>query len=277
MKLKLKDFIPPIVFKVLRQHPRSSMREYDSYDSALKDSNTYEDPGIIEVVARKTKAYRDSLISNTGNMINNRQTVQNMFVVSYVYRDLPIDVLELGGACGASYFELSHLLPGRISRWFVVETPAMATAGRRLFQDGKIKFFDNLRAAASEIGSPDLTIAQGVLQCTSNPLQTLDDLLEHASKYVYVTRTIVGLGIERPIITKQVSNISEHGPGAFPKGLTDRKTTQPLTIVPYESIASHISVGYRIIFSFDEGKPRPLLLRRSIMAGVIGFLTKALI
>ena len=67
----------------------------------------------------------------------------------------------------------------------------------------------------------------------------------------------MGDGIKQPIITKQVMNLSDHGPGAFPKGFTDRKTSQPLTIVPFESIASRISVGYSVAYSFAEGGADP--------------------
>ena len=145
--MKIGDFIPPIL---LRLRKKSSIKEYDSYNSALEDSNTYEDPAIIEVVASKTKSYKESLTSNARQYIDiDFQTAQNMFVISYIHSDRSIGVLELGGACGASYYELSHFLPGMIGHWFVVETRAMAAAGRKLFHDDRIKFFSQLEVAAS--------------------------------------------------------------------------------------------------------------------------------
>jgi len=272
--MKIQDFIPPIVLQLC---PKPSMKEYDSYDSALKGSNTYEDSAIIEVVASKTKRYKDSLASNAGQHINiSCQTAQNMFVISHIHSDRPVDVLELGGACGASYYELSHFLPGRIGHWFVVETPAMAAAGRKLFQDDRIKFFDHLGVAVSELENPDLSIAQGVLQYTSNPTQMLDNLLSLGFKYVYITRTVVSDGTEQPIVTKQITNLSDHGPGTlFPEGLTNRRTSQPLIIVPFKSILSRVSVGYDVVFSFKESESRSVLIgSKIVVTRAVGFLMK---
>lgn len=249
------------------------MQVYHSYDHALADSHTYEDPGVIQVVSSKTEAYRNALLAGKDQTVNNRQTVQNMFVLSYVWHDRPLDVLEIGGACGASYFESSHPLPGRIKSWHVVETPAMAAVGRRLFQDDRLAFYDDLDTAVSQLKNLDLLIAQGVLQYIRNPLQALKALLKLGFAYVYITRTVIGGGIERPIITKQVSNLSAHGPGAVPKGFADRKSSHPLTIVPFESIASRISVGHDILYSFVEGGSGSMRIgSRRVTTRTVGFL-----
>ena len=249
------------------------MRVYDSYNHALADSHTYEDPGVIQVVSTKTKAFRDALLVDKGKTVDNRQTVQNMFVLSYVWHDRPLDVLEIGGACGANYFELSHLLPGRIRSWHVVETPAMAAAGRGLVRDDRLTFYDALDTAVAQLENLDLLIAQGVLQYLMDPLQTLEALLKLGFTYAYVTRTVVGDSIQHPIITKQIVNLSAHGPGAFPKGFTDRKTSQPLTIVPFASIISRISVGHTISYSFIEGENASMRIgSQTVTTKTVGFL-----
>ena len=76
--------------------------------------------------------YKDALVNGAKPAITTRQTAQNMFVLSYVFAQRAINVLEVGGACGASYFETQVMLPGRISHWSIVETPAMAAAGQSL-------------------------------------------------------------------------------------------------------------------------------------------------
>jgi len=251
------------------------MKVYDSYDHALADSYTYEDPGVIQVVSSKTEAHRNALLAGKDKAVNNRQTVQNMFVLSYVWHDRPLDVLEIGGACGASYFELSHLLPGRIKSWHIVETPAMAAAGRKLFQDDRLTFYDDLDTSVSQLENPDLLIAQGVLQYMPDPLQSLETLLNLGFDWVYITRTLVGDGIEHPIIIEQVSNLSAHGPGAVPKGFTDRKTSHPLTIVAFESIASRISVGYSVAYQFAEGGDRTMRIgSQTVRTRKVGFLLR---
>ncbi|HKR21818.1 MAG TPA: hypothetical protein VJS17_04445, partial [Pyrinomonadaceae bacterium] len=71
-------------------------RIYESFDQALADSNSYEDPRLIDVVREKTKLYRDAPI------VDSKQATQNASVLNQVEPARPIDVLEVGGACGAS-------------------------------------------------------------------------------------------------------------------------------------------------------------------------------
>jgi putative methyltransferase (TIGR04325 family) len=273
--MRLNNIIPRI-FR--HESPTSSpcpLDEYQTFNSAMKDSDTYEDPGVIEVVALKTQAHRKSLSARAAQAVSSRQTVQNMFVVSYAAANSrPIHVLELGGACGASYFELNHLLPGMIGSWGIVETRGMAAAGRKLFENHTIKFFDNLSAAMADRGNPDLVIAQGVLQYCQDPLETLDNLLKLEFTYLYITRTAVSS--ESPtvgtIITKQVTNLSDHGPGVFPSGLTDRKSSQALTIIPYESVSSRIAAACRPLVWFDEGDGTQLIGSRTVTTRTMGVL-----
>ena len=164
-------------------HLKPPMKIYNNFYEALEDSDTYEDPGVIRVVSLKTKAYRDSFLSGSGRTVKNPQTVQNLFVLSHIIPDRPLNILEIGGACGASYFEINKLLPGRIKKWNVLETPSMVDAGRKLFQEDGLAFYDDLGKAISQLDKLDLLIAQGVLQYMKEPLRTLDVWLSTCAKY----------------------------------------------------------------------------------------------
>ncbi len=160
--MKLKQFIPPILLEL--RHYSRQLKEYENFEMAQADSLTYEDSGVVEIVSLKTQSFIKSLTSDY--VVNNRQIIQNMFVLQYVSaKRKPIDVLELelGGACGASYFELNHLLPYHIKNWLIVETPAMAAVGKKIFENDKIKFFDDLQSAVNQLENQDLLVAQGVL------------------------------------------------------------------------------------------------------------------
>lgn len=154
----------------------------------------------------------------------------------------------------------------------------MASAGRLLVQDDRLTFFSDLQTAVSNLTSRNLLMAQGVLQYLRDPLHAVEDFLMLGFEYVYITRTVVGVGIERPIITRQVVNLSEHGPSAAPNfalqgNCCDRKTSQPLTIVPIESLATCVSSSYRVVLSFAEGEANPILLKsRTVTTRMIGFL-----
>ena len=268
------DFAPFAARVLRRLRPSPAMEAYGSYDSALAASATYEDPGIVEVVSTKTEAFRRALHASSIKSVSSPQTIQNMFVLSYVSNSRPVDVLEIGGACGASFLELDRLLPGRIRRWHVQETPAMAAAGRRLSRDARLGFHDDLEAAVSQLESLDLVITQGSLQYLRDPLQALEDLLKLGFAYFYITRTDVGDGIDGPVITRQTSNLSAHGPGTIAVDFADRKTSVPLTLVPLQAMTARIGPSsYNILYSFTESGDMSVLIgQRTITTRTVGFL-----
>jgi len=271
--MNAKSFIPPVLFQLLRRLRNGGvMKRYKSYDDALIDSHSYEDPDIIQVVSSKTMRLKDAMLACEDKNISNRQTAQNLFVLSHVANDQAIDVLEIGGACGASYFELNHLLPGCIKNWNILETPAMTATGKSFASEGRLKFFDSLQSVISNISKVDLIFAQGVMQYLPNPLKALEDLLNLGAEWVYISRTVVGKNIEMPVITKQTVKLSSHGPGLPPKEFVDRITSQPLTIVPMQSIESCISVGYRIIYFFLEGSSIMRIQSQKLKTEHVGFL-----
>ena len=88
--MKLKQFIPPILLEL--RHYSRQLKEYENFEMAQADSLTYEDSGVVEIVSRKTQSFIKSLTSDY--VVNNRQIIQNMFVLQYVSaKRKPIDVL----------------------------------------------------------------------------------------------------------------------------------------------------------------------------------------
>jgi putative methyltransferase (TIGR04325 family) len=261
--MQIRDFIPPIVSKAVRlSRSQPALKRFQSYQQALAESDSYEAADIIEVVSRKTKAFQKEVASRTTRVIDDPLTLQSVFVMSYLNPGRSLNVLELGGACGAAYFELSHLLPGRFADWRIVETQAMSVAGKRDFQNETLKFFVESQEAVNEISSRDLLFAQGVLQYTPDPLQTLKDLFSLDFAYVYITRTPVvdSNNFRSPVIFNAVSDLSAHGPGKLPVGIVDRTVTTPCTIILKSSLVECAAKKYRQEFWFDELARQQLLI-----------------
>jgi len=261
------------LFALLNRENTIEMREYESFESALRDSDSYEDPRLVEIVKEKTRRYRDALASGPRPAIETRQTVQNMFVLSFVEPQRSLNVLEIGGACGASYFENKLLLPGRIRHWSISETPAMAVAGQNLSDDSHLSFHNDIASAATRLESRDLAIAQGVLQYAGDPLQMLARLFTLEFSYVYVTRTAVA-NVDAPVFTKQDTDLSAHGPGQLPNAPNGR-SSQPMTLVSWHALAATIPANYEVVFRFVESCERSLLIgNRNINVRDVGFLAR---
>jgi len=275
--MQLRDFIPPIVGKITHRRASSTLTEYGTYEEALAHSDSYEAADIIDVVTRKTEIYRNQLVNSAGPIIGNRQTLQNLFVLSHVRPERPLHVVELGGACGASYFEMAHLLPGRIASWSIVETPAMAARARQAFQEPTLGFHENLPEAVANAKSRDLLIAQGVLQYTAKPLEKFAELLALDFDWLYVSRTLTlnDDSHAEPMIVNSESKLSEHGCGPAPSGFVDRTVTTPCTLFSAESFVVGIPDTYRQQFWFDENDPQLLTSNvRAAEVKAIGFLLR---
>jgi putative methyltransferase (TIGR04325 family) len=257
------------LFARLNREDTTELREYESFDAALRDSDSYEDPRLVEVVKEKTKRYRESL--NQQPPISTRQLVQNLFVLSYVEPQRELSVLEIGGACGASFFETELMLPERIRHWSIVETPGMAAAGASIADDARLTFHSDINSAILE--SRDLAIAQGALQYAGDPLKTLADLCALELSYIYVTRTAVANTVA-PIFTKQVTQIADHGPGQLPNA-PEGSSSQPMTLVSFEALTSALPSNYEILFKFEEGEERTVPIgSRLVTLRDVGFLAR---
>ena len=260
-----------ITSKIFPRRQDPPYKSYESFEAALADSNSYEDPRLTEVVKEKTKRYREGLAASRSRVIDTRQTVQNMFVISYVEPELPVNVLEVGGACGAACLEMQMLLPGRISHWAIVETPAMVSAGRSCIDDPLLSFHSDPASATEALDESDLVIAQGVLQYAPDPLQMLRDLFALDFSYVYITRTAVS-NVETPIVIKQETDLSAHGPGILPDEPAG-KSTQPLTFVSFDALMSVVPSTYEVVFHFSESAERTLMIdNQPVQIRDVGFL-----
>ena len=269
----MSTFISRVTSKLSSHRAEYQYKDYESFFKALADSNTYEDPRLIEIVKEKTRRYREALANGGKPSIASRQMAQNMFVLSYVEPHRPVNVLEIGGACGASYYEMQLMLPGRIHHWSIVETPPMAVAGRSLTNEANLSFHSGFASAAEQLVSRDLAIAQGALQYAGDPVQMLKDLFALEFSYVYVTRTAVA-NVDRPIFTKQETDLAAHGPGTLPNA-PDGKSSQPLTLVSRDALISAIPATYEILFDFDESEERTLSISgRPVLAREVGFLAR---
>jgi putative methyltransferase (TIGR04325 family) len=267
------------VLGALRYHlhrllrPTPSIPAYESFARASQDSETYEEPAILEVVVKKTELVRDRLRSGGRREVSTRRSVQNAFVLTYARGLAPLNVLDFGGACGASFFELDHLLPGLIAKWRVVETEAMARAARQVFQEERICLYSDLDEAVQDMPTRDLLMASGVLQYLPDPVSGLSHMLDLGFSYLYVTRTPVTAEFKRPLIGKQVAWLSAHGPGPMPPGIPDRKVSCPITLVPEDQLLQSLSDSHAPALCFAEGEEKTMKFGgQPVVVKDIGFL-----
>jgi hypothetical protein len=149
----------------------------------------------------------------------------------------------------------------------------MSSAGQSSSSDPLISFHTDPASATEALDERDLVIAQGVLQYAPDPLQMLRDLFALDFSHVYITRTAVS-NVETPIVIKQETDLAAHGPGALPDAPAG-KSTQPLTLVSFNTLISTVPSTYELIFNFSESPERTLSIdNQPVQVRDIGFLAR---
>lgn len=189
---------------------------FDIFRSRAPILHGYQQPELVDVVFRKTKAYTPQ---------------------GYWPEMLGVEtVLDFGGACGLHYKLAVLESPG--IRWAVVETPAMAARAADLATD-RLQFFSSIEAAARWLGDIDVMHSNGALQYTPAPLMTLAELCALKARAMIWSRMSFAPAVT---ISVQTSRLTDNGPGRA-RGVANKRVQYVETKIPESDfIAAH--AGY---------------------------------
>ena len=241
IKLIIKECIPPIVLKFVKNKLRNSA-SYSSYEDAMKYADGYEDEVLTRVVVAKGKRFADEITTT--------KTLDLMSLRTFVGLASSMDkkkltVIDFGGAAGTHYYIVKSLFNEVVELdWRVVETPAMvAEAKRQGLETDELHFFDNLDTA-TEKGDIDLVFASGSVHCTPKPYDSLTALASVDANVLMITRTPV---TDSPCVILQRSTLSANGVGEIPKelGIDDKSLSYPVTMMDRRKVET-------ILLSFGE-------------------------
>ena len=229
----------------------ASLPSFVNHEVAEQHVGSYENNAIVDIVVEKTKQFTGTVTNSEGTTPESEQTRESIAILERIWRETgsvrPLGIVDLGGACGAWYYELNQYIPHIIGQWHVVETPAFAASGTDLFESYELKFFENLHTAAEKLDNCDVIMAQGVIQYLAFPLLSLADLFTADASYVYLTRTVVATNISEQVITVHETSLLDHGPGAAPQGVEDSLVTTPITLLPLLSVTDVMRSGGEIL------------------------------
>lgn len=166
---------------------------YPDWQAACAASSGYDDPAILEKTvqaAREVKAgravyERDSVLF--GEVQYSWPVLAGMLFAAARARGR-LSVLDYGGALGTAYVQSSKFLSGLDVAWSVVEQAHVAAAGRAEFEQGPLRFFDDVSQAIGH-SSPNVILLGGVLQFMEKPTQLLEELADIPHDMLIVDRT----------------------------------------------------------------------------------------
>lgn len=253
----VQQWLPPIVYNWLDQQLKKSKHPiFNSYTEALAKCSEkgYENDTLIEVVTYKMALYLENQKKSPDLQISPTQsyTLLSLTKLLTAYPDRKeFNILDFGGGLGGHYFDIKRIFKDSIKlNWAVVETPAMANAGKQ-FANNELVFFDNLPAASKHLGSLDLLYTSGTLQHVDHPYNFLEMLMATDARFMLFNR--LGLNRKnRDVITIHHSKLSWNGHPGLPLGVEDRIIRYPFTYISERDFLTHLTKRYNIISQFQE-------------------------
>jgi len=248
--MKINDFIPPVLFKIIKK--QNEFVEYETYNEALKYcDNGYENNELCKMVADKTVAHKNNLLQKPYFMnATNAFLISAILYYSKMYSKNEIHVVDLGGACGAHYFETKLFTQGNIKLyWNVIETHEMVkSAKENNLENNELQFFDDFSKLSMPI---DFVYSSGALQYVPNAYEYMAKLTELKADFILFNRMTFNEN-DRDIVTIQSSNLSANGPGKMPDGYEDKIMKYPHTTLSYKKFTEKLEEQYKMEWVFDE-------------------------
>jgi putative methyltransferase (TIGR04325 family) len=216
---------------------------FATWSDARRHSDGYDVPAIVErvkqaqlKVARGEAAYeRDSVLFDT---IEHSYPLVVGLLRAALNNGGVLNVVDIGGALGSTYFQCRGLLEGTASvRWNVVEQPAFVDCGIQHFQSEQLRFFRDLRSclAVEPVG---VAVLSGVLPYVEDPHAMLREVADARLAHVILDRTPLWAAGDR--LTVQSVPASIYG---FP-------VSYPAWILNRERVLGHFLPQYRLVEEF---------------------------
>ena len=244
--------LPPALVDFV-QRKRTPDRIYESYEAALADADSYEDPLLTELVAAKGKQFAETL--QTTNELDYSH-LRILLAVVGSPSSTPLRVLDFGGGSGTHYWVAKQILGNHVELdWRVVETPAMVEAVTKYtLANEELTFYSDVQEAVSD-ATFDAVYASSSIHYTPDPYATLEILCNIPSKRLVITRTPMA---DEDLILLQTSRMRDNGPGPVPesleKSVAHQTVTYPVSILNREKTIRTVSRYGHIVYEVKENQ-----------------------
>ena len=186
-KEKIKLLLPPILVIFLgwirkkllpNNHVVSFHGNFDDWDSALRETSTYEDSVIFEKVLQATRKLRDGIVLGEQDSItfNNPQINSNVLIgILNAFNLNKINhIVDLGGGLGTHYFQYRKFISSQNVNWTVIELPKFVEFGKSEFSNEELFFADSL----TKVENSSIILISCSLQYLENPYSVLEQVIK---------------------------------------------------------------------------------------------------
>jgi putative methyltransferase (TIGR04325 family) len=149
-----------------------------------------------------------------------------------------LNILDFGGSLGSTYYQNKLFLDSLEEvNWCIVEQPGFVQTGKELFEDERLRFFNDLNECF-RFCDIDVVLFSSVLQYLENPHEIIDQVITKKPEFIIIDRTPFTNKPDR--ITVQKVNPSIYR-GSYPCWFLNKS-----------KFISRFTGSYKLIFEFES-------------------------
>ncbi|MBX9592551.1 MAG: methyltransferase, TIGR04325 family [Hyphomonadaceae bacterium] len=166
---------------------------YNDWESARRNGDSYDTitiQGAVVTAAEKASRSNGRLFDRDGHVFDVPITPFPLLACLLKlagWNGNRLNVIDFGGALGATYRQCKPFMTQLSLRWVVVEQAAIVKIGTDRFQDEVLRFAEDMAQAANQ-WRPDVLIFSGVLQYLDDPYDVLKQALALNPAMIIVDR-----------------------------------------------------------------------------------------
>jgi len=203
----LKDLLPPLVLRNITGLFYGWNGNYCDWETARKKCSGYDSEMILEKVKQSALNVKDGLAAYERDSVVFMEHEYNFPVLTIVMliaaqNNGKVRLLDLGGSLGSTYFQNRLFLDSLPEmKWCIVEQPGFVEAGKKYFQDDRLKFHYSIDECL-ENTDIDIVLLSSVLPYLEKPYELLGSLFRSRFKYLVIDKMPLVNGSDRITIQR---------------------------------------------------------------------------
>ncbi len=212
LKQTAREYLPPILFRWLHNLRSGRIHfegEYTNWQEAAASCTGYDAQNILEKVLQATlKVKRGEAAYERDSVIFDEIEYAWPLLAGLMWvaarNSGTLNVLDIGGALGSSYFQNRMFLDSlKGVRWNVVEQLHFVNAGNDYLNDGRLRFYPTIDSCLEE-NHPNIILLSSVLQYLENPSDILSRLHLCGATTLIIDRTPFATLCEHKLLIQRV-------------------------------------------------------------------------
>lgn len=193
---KCAKFIPPVAFDFWKRMHLNDYLYYfgrfDTWEEAITESNRlggdYGDESIIDHVDEAIqKVRRGEALYEQDGVCYYEENINWELISALLYANAmlrKVDILDMGGALGSTYFRYKKLFESLGVKWHVVEQKSFVDRGKKTVPE--IDFYYSIDECFEAGNRPNVLLLSSVLMYLDEPYKMLKDMMSKDFQYMIV-------------------------------------------------------------------------------------------